>query len=527
MTAVRLMLRRHRLMIISWSVLLIVLSAVTPSSYQSTYRTPAQRLTAVELARHNPATTLLYGRLSGSGTPASMYVWEVGAIAGVLVAIMAVLLAVALTRAAEDDGTLELLLSCGVGRRVPLLGAFAVLGIVAAGLTVGCTAGAGLATGRVDGVTWPGAVAFGSVTGMTFLVFGALTLVLAQVAGTARGAHVLGFAVFGIAFAVRAVADERNAGWPDWLSPLGLRATVRPFTGDRWWVLAIHVAVALALAGLAVLLSDRREYGAGLVPPREPGDTRLNIRTGFGLTARLSRRSVLAWTVAVACVGTLFSAMGSGVVRQSRSGDLGGFLGAQLGSGDPVAAYFAYSGTVVGMAVAAFAVLTVLQARHDEVTGLTGHALATGVRRWEPLVWNVAAAGAGSAVILVATGALSAVIAPPVIGGTHAAVRAFAYSAGQWPAAMACAGWTTLLIGVRPRWAWLAWAPVVAGGGLALLGRLLGVPRGVQRLGVFQHVPDLGAASPDLRALGLLLLVSGAACLLGVAGMARRDLAGG
>ena len=67
---------------------------------------------------------------------------------------------------------------------------------------------------------------------------------------------------------------------------------------------------------VALLLSDRREYGAGLVPPREPGDTRLNIRTGFGLTARLSRRSVLAWTVAVACVGTLFSAMGSGVVRQ-------------------------------------------------------------------------------------------------------------------------------------------------------------------------------------------------------------------
>ena len=208
---------------------------------------------------------------------------------------------------------------------------------------------------------------------------------------------------------------------------------------------------------------------------------------------------------------------------------IGSYVGGALTrrARDPVAAYFAYSGTVVGMAVAAFAVLTVLQARHDEVTGLTGHALATGVRRWEPLVWNVAAAGAGSAVILVATGALSAVIAPPVIGGTHAAVRAFAYSAGQWPAAMACAGWTTLLIGVRPRWAWLAWAPVVAGGGLALLGRLLGVPRGVQRLGVFQHVPDLGAASPDLRALGLLLLVSGAACLLGVAGMARRDLAGG
>ena len=43
-----------------------------------------------------------------------MFAWEIGAFATILAAIMAVLVAVALTRAAEDDGTLELLRSCGV-----------------------------------------------------------------------------------------------------------------------------------------------------------------------------------------------------------------------------------------------------------------------------------------------------------------------------------------------------------------------------------------------------------------------------
>src|SRR5690242_19749307 len=104
MILVRLMLRRHRLFITSWSVLLVTLSAVTSSAYQSTYPTPEQRALAVRAAQDNAATTLLYGRLADAGTPAQMFGWEVGAFATVLAAIMALLLAVTMTRAAEDSG---------------------------------------------------------------------------------------------------------------------------------------------------------------------------------------------------------------------------------------------------------------------------------------------------------------------------------------------------------------------------------------------------------------------------------------
>ncbi|WP_030174165.1 hypothetical protein [Spirillospora albida] len=524
MTAARLMLRRHRLLIGSWSVLLVALAGGTVSAYQSTYPTERERRAAVDLIQHDAATTLLYGRLPDPGTPAQMFAWEVGALATLLVAVMAVVLAVALTRAAEEDGTLELMLTSGADRRTPIRAACGVLVAVAAVLAAGCATGAGLAAGRVDGVTWPGALAFGAVLAVTLLVVGALTMVLAQVVASARAARRLGMAAVGVAFVVRAFADTRDAERLNWASPLALSTTAGPFTHDRWWALAAFAGVAGALAWLAVLLSDRREYGAGLLPATESRDARLNIRSGLGLTARLFRGDILTWTVAVACVGALFASMGSTVVQQSREGDLDGFLGSQLESGDPEAAYLAYCGTAVGIAVAVFAVLSVLRTGRDEREGLADHVLATGTDRWRPLAWNVTATAVGCALILLVTGAASALIAPMTITGTDVALRAFTYSAGQWPAAMAAAGWTALLVGLRPGAGPLAWVLPAAGGTLALLGRLFGVPQAVQDLGIFQHVPDPAAARPGLGGLAVLLAVAAVTVLAGVIAAARRDV---
>lgn len=127
----------------------------------------------------------------------------------------------------------------------------------------------------------------------------------------------------------------------------------------------------------------------------------------------------------------------------------------------------------------------------------------------------------GTLIILVVTGVLSALIAPTVINGSDVAVRAFSYIVGQWPAAMVAAGWTAFLIGLWPRLTRLAWLPLIVGGVLALLGRLLGIPRSVRDFGVFQHVPDIASPSPDTQGL---LTVSGAAFLLGLVGITRRNI---
>ncbi|WP_433221516.1 hypothetical protein ACQP00_20865 [Dactylosporangium sp. CS-047395] len=527
MTLLRLLARRHRLMLSAWLLLLIGMTAGTVSAYQSTYQTVQQRQVATALAQHNAATTLMYGNLASPGTPALLFTWEIGAFGTILAAIMAVIVTVAVTRTTEDDGTLELLRSCGIDPRTPLHAALQLLSIIAGLLAAGCTVAVGAATGHVDSVTWLGAAMFGGVIGLTFLLFAAQTLVAAQILPSGTSARVLGFAAVGAAFGTRALADTQHIGWLNWCTPLGLRATTRPFLQDRWWALVVNLGAVVVLAGIAQVLAGRREYRAGLLRRRGSHDARLHVRSTIGFLTRLQRRSVLTWIIATAGIGTLFSAMGSGVVQQSQDNDLGGFLAAQLGTGDPVAGYFAYTGTTVGLVVSAFAILSVSRSRHDEQTGLTDHILAVGVRRWMPLLGQLAVTAAASLVILTVTGACSALVAPTVIASPHVAARAFTYIVGQWPATMVLAGCAALLAGRWPRWTGAAWLPLIAGGGLALLGDLLSVPARIRDAGMFQHVPDIAGPHPHPYSQLVLLAAGAAAAVLGVTGTTRRDVQAG
>ncbi len=524
MRLARLQLRRYRLLIGAWTLLLIALCAGTVTGYQSTYATAQQRREATILAQHNAATNLIYGRLADTGTPAQMFTWEIGAIVTVLTAVMAVLVAVSLTRTAEDDGTLELLRGCGVAAGQPLRSAFGLLGLIAAVLAAGCAAGVGIWTGRVDLVGWPGALAFGLVVGLTFLLVAALTLVAAQIAPSAGSARVMGFVAVGVAFALRAVADTQHAGWLNWASPLGLRATVRPFSGLRWWAFAPALLAVVLLAVLAAVLAGRREFRAGLVHRRQRNEARLHAGGPTRLALRLARSSLLAWTIGVALIGGLFSAMGSGVVRQSRDSSVGGFLGSQLGSDDPAAGYLAYNGLFVGLLVCAFAVLSMTAAQREESAGLTDLVLTNGLRRWSPLAAQAAATMIGAAVILAVTGAFAALIAPTVIDGHAIAERSLAYTAGQWPAAIAMTGCAAMLYGLRPRLVWLAWLPLAASGLFALLGGLLKVPQWVQDLGLLRHVPDVAGGHPQPAALLVLLGLGALLCLGGLYSTNARDV---
>ncbi|MBO3102330.1 hypothetical protein [Cellulomonas fengjieae] len=521
---VRLLLRRHRGQLSAWTGLLVVLTGATTSAYQTTYATAEQRRAATELAQHNAASTVLYGVLAGE-QPAHMFVWEIGAFATILAGVMAVVTAVAMTRAGEDDGTVELLRGSGVPPAAPLHAALLALAAVASVVALGCGAAVALSTGRVDGITWPGALLFGTAVGTTFLLTAYLTVVVAQVAPTATGARSLGFTLLAGAFLLRATADVQDIPWLNHLSVLGLRASVRPFDGNRAWAALVAVAVAAGLGGLSVWLARRREHGAGLVARGERRMPRRIIGSGLGLTARLVSAQAARWTVAVACLGTAFDAMGSGAVEQAWRDQLGGFLGTQVGALDPVAGFLGYVGTLVAIGTCAFALLSILTVSRDETAGRTDLVLSTGTRRWAPLAWRVVVTGAASLVLLLVTGALAAVVTPQVMDGDDVARRALASAVGQWPAVLALIGWGAFVVGRWPRRGWLTWVPLVLSSALVLLGGLLGVGERIQDLAIFGHVPDVAVPDPQVGPLVLLAAVGVAGALLGVWAVARRDVA--
>jgi ABC-2 type transport system permease protein len=506
MILTRLLLRRHRVTLGAWLLLLIGLCGGTAQAYPNTYPTEEQRHAAVVAAQHNPATTLLYGVLPGPGTPAQLFAWEAGAIAAILTAVFAVILTVSLTRALEEDGTLEFLR----GAETPLRSASTLLAGVSVVLGLGCGAVVSLTFGVA------GAMALGAALGLTFLLVAAVTAVIGQVASSAGQARVLSFAVVGVALALRDPLP--------WIAP---RAAIAPFTADRWWVLAPALLIVAVLVVAASAIARRREFGAGLIPRHDRRDLRLRVRTPAGLAFRLGRSSLLGWTITVTAVGTLLSAMGSGAVEQSREGDIGGFLGSQFGAGDAAAAYLSFCDTIVGIAVCAYAVLSMLAARRSESDGLTDLILTTGRRRWSPPAAQFLVTAAGSLLILLTTGALGALTTPAAISGDDIGLRAFAYAVGQWPAAVATAGCAALLIGLVPRLSGLAWLPVAFSALMALLGKLLGVPGWLQDLGFLRHVPDFAAPSPPVGALLLLVALGAVLSLAGLAVAERRDVIAG
>jgi ABC-2 type transport system permease protein len=88
-------------------------------------------------------------------------------------------------------------------------------------------------------------------------------------------------------------------------------------------------------------------------------------------------------------------------------------------------------------------------------------------------------------------------------------------------------GVAVLLFGVLPQGAVAAWG--VAGAALLIgwIGPALNVPRAVLDLSPFGHLPKLPGGHLDWTPVGVLLALAALLVAGGLAGLRRRDLAGG
>ncbi len=157
---------------------------------------------------------------------------------------MSVFIVIRHTRADEEAGRLELIGSARVGRQAPLASAIGVAALANVVITaVLCV------VLPLLGLPAAGSVALSLAIGTCGLAFTGIAAVTAQLPSGARAARGLAFGVLGVAFLARAVGDSAGAGGPAWLTwvlPLGWTETLRPFAGERWWVLALPLALFAA-----------------------------------------------------------------------------------------------------------------------------------------------------------------------------------------------------------------------------------------------------------------------------------------
>ena len=521
-----LVIRDTALRVLAWLVVLGAMCGATPASYQTSFPSTTLREAAVAQAADNAATLVLYGPLDSPGHPAQIFMWEMGAYVTIVAAVAGVLLATRLFRGWEADGRLELVRSTG-SRPSSLLVASACWLVLVALLL---TALVGLVTGLhdVDGMSWSGALGFGGVVGVSFLVPATATAVCAQVVLSVPGSLRAGLGLVVVAFSLRAWGDTYEHSWGSGLSFLGLRDAVAPFTDQRFWVLGAWLGVCLLLFVLALLLQRGREYGSALLRPRGGASRRMRVRGPWGLAVRLGWTSGLTWLLGTGVAAALLTGMGRGAVERARSAPLdGGVLGASLGGDDPALSYVHFQGLLMGALIAVAGILVLQAVVADERSGRAEVVLATGRRRWEVVLSRAGWSLLVTLVLCATTALVVGLVAESELGGeANLSAAAWRDVLGQWPAVALVVALATLLVSSGPKFfpaAWFIWG---AAAFISLLGEAVDLPDRVIDIGPFEHSPA-GNALVDFQGCailtGLALVVLAAAVIV----YARRDLHAG
>jgi ABC-2 type transport system permease protein len=520
-TLIRLILRRDRIRLPLWLAALTLVLLAVAASYDELYPTAEQRRLFGLGIEANPGFIALLGPPYDVISTGGFTAWRLGVPMAVGLGLMNLLLVARHTRGEEEPGRAELVRAARVGRYAPLTAALAV-----AALANLIFAGLVFLTLVALGEAAAGALALGLGLGLTGLVFACLAAVTAQIAETGRAAAGLAGIGLGLAFAVRAAGDAAESILT-WLSPMGWLSQVRPFAGERWWVLLLPVAAAALLGGLAVAIARRRDLGAGLWPTR-PGRVRAgaSLAGPLGLAWRLHRGPLLGWTVGFVAFGAMFGAIarqiGSLFADNPQLAEIVRRLGGTL---DVTDAFIASVFSLLALVAAGYVIQATLRIRGEE-TGLRADLVlgrSVGRTRWA--LSHVAFAVLGVAVILVAAGAAMGLVYGAQIGDVSGQLlRLLGAAVTHAPAAMVLGGLALALVGIAPDAVAVSWAVLGVYVLFLVLGEFLELPGWLLDLSPFTHTPLAPVADVTAAPLAALGIVAVALAGAGLVGLRRRDL---
>jgi len=278
----------------------------------------------------------------------------------------------------------------------------------------------------------------------------------------------------------------------------------------------------------AYRLTDHRDVGTGMMPVRRgPAVAARTLLSPLGLAWRLQRGVLLGWSVGVAIMAVTMGPLGREAEELLATSDELKEYFAQIGGGGAALldAFFAAVMGMFGIVIAGYTVQALLRIRAEE-TGPLEAVLATAVSRPRWMLGHILCAVAGTAALLLLTGAGVGVSYGLASGETGRTGELIVAALAQLPATLAVAGAVVAILGVLPRRAIaLSWSILIACLLISQLGPVLELPQPVMNVSPFSHVPYLPVADLAVTPLVALLAVAAALTGLGIGAFRRRDLA--
>ena len=518
---IRLGLRRDRWLLPVWVLGFAVVAYSTALAGADLYPDVGSRIEAANALNATASMVAMFGRIYDPASLGALSLIKYTAFMTAILAVLMVILIIRHTRADEESGRLELLGGGRLGRDAALA---AALGIgFGASLGVGLLSAAALAAG---GLPAAGSLAFGLGWAATGMAFSAVAGVAAQLTASARAATGLSVGVIAVTYGLRAVGDLAEPGPSvlSWLSPIGWNQQIRAFAGDRWWVLALPVALCVLLIPAAFALRARRDLGAGLRDER-PGPAVGSLTGVWALAVRLQYRVWLAWAVAFIVFGVVIGSLVSNVEQMLSSPnaqDLVKLIGGASALRD---AFLAAEISIMGLLASAYGVAAVNHLRSEESAGHTEALLGTATTRPRWASSHYAFALAGVAVLMVLAGVSIGVGAAAALQDPELVGRSTVASLAQIPAAWVLASVALAVFGWVPRLAGAVWGVLLAFVALGEFGVLWNAPGWLMDLSPFRHSPLLPVGGDAVPALVALSAVAAGLAALGYLGWRRRDLA--
>ena len=465
----RLALRRDRIRLAVWIAVLTLMMVYAPNAIKLAYPEEAQRLARVNLLK-TPAGMMLGGPMFGGNETdlGAMMANELMLTLIVATSILAVTTVIRHTRAEEESGIAELVLSSVVGRYARTYAALILIGGVNAVLAVTMTL-AMVSTGfRIADTA---AMCLG-VTGVA-MVFGAVAAVTAQLWRQARTATGAAMAALALAALVRGIGDviDHSGSALSWFSPIAWAQQMRAFVDLRWWPFALLVALAITLMALAAWLESRRQYDDGNIPSTGEKPNARPIAGVLGLHLTLQRGQTIGWTVGLFLAGLAFGSMTKSLLDAAKDNPL---LARVLTAQGTDGVYTTMT-QFLAAAATAYVVTAVLRVYSDEQSGLGEAVLAGAVSRWRWLLTAVASALVGSVVLMIFAGLGNGLGAGITVGEPETIGRLTLAGLAYVPAMAVIAGVAALAVALKH--AWIGWLAVTFGVTSLYLGALLRLPR--------------------------------------------------
>ncbi|MGK8558496.1 ABC transporter permease [Nocardia gipuzkoensis] len=515
----RLYLRRDRIVLPLWTLLIGLMPAFQVVSVKDLYSTAADLDSFAKTTADSPALIAMYGPVFSSEL-GSIGTWKAGAMYS-MIAIATVLTVIRHTRVEEETGRAELVGATSIGRYAGLTATLVMT--YAGALLAGIVCALALYAADLPGA---GSPAFGAALAASGIVWGSIAAVAAQVSAGARVARGVAFGALGAAFALRAVGDAGN-GVLSWFSPIGWCLQIRPYAEERWWVLIPLGVVAVLATAAAYVLLGNRDTGSGLIAERPgPSTASAGLSGPLGLAWRLQRGTLVAWTVGFALYGLLIGGAVQSVGDMLDGSEAVRDMVTRMGGSQELQeSFITYAITMLAAAASAYSISAALRLHDEESSTRVESTLSGAVGRGRYALSHIGFALLGPAAALLVSGAAIGVVYGASDGDLGAKLpQSIGAAAVQLPAVWVVTGIAVALYGVVPRFAPVAWAVLSAMVVIFFVGSLDGLPQWTVDLVPFVHPPKLPGAEFQAKPVLWLLGIAAALLAVGIAAFRRRDL---